>query len=163
MNLNFQTANKSDLPLIVKVYNQSIPSRKSTADLKLVSVKSKVNWFKSHNSRYPIWMISNRLQKIGWVSLSPFYGRPAYHATTEISIYVEKHCQHRGVGGQTLKFIGREAAKLNFHTILAFVFSENAASQAMFKSAGYQQYGHLPSIADMKNQILSLDVLGKKI
>ncbi|HBW79505.1 MAG TPA: N-acetyltransferase, partial [Sphingobacterium sp.] len=42
-------------------------------------------------------------QVLGWVSFQSFYGRPAYDATVEISIYLDEQQRGRGLGKQILQ------------------------------------------------------------
>ena len=160
--INFRKATQKDVPLITKIYNQNIPKRTVTADLKPASDEDMLGALKSHNDKRLFWMIVMDHKSVGWVSLESFYGRPAYHSTVEISIYIDNHYQHRGIGTSTLKLINQQTQRLNIHTILAFIFSVNRPSQKLFKAMGYQQYGHLPKVADMKGKLISLDILGKK-
>lgn len=89
MNIHFEYATQTDLPAIVTIYNQIIPSRLATADLEPVSVASRQAWFKQFSPETrPIWLMKDDAQIAGWVSLESFYGRPAYYKTTEISIYI---------------------------------------------------------------------------
>ena len=41
---------------------------------------------------------------IGWVSFQPFYGRPAYDATAEISIYLAPLQRGKGYGKSILQY-----------------------------------------------------------
>jgi len=43
------------------------------------------------------------VESIGWVSFQPFYGRPAYQATVEISIYLAEENRGKGLGGRILE------------------------------------------------------------
>ncbi|GLB47483.1 hypothetical protein WR164_14620 [Philodulcilactobacillus myokoensis] len=77
---NFRIAENQDLKSIVNIYNQSIPGHMATADTEPVSVESKRKWFKQYTpDHFPMWVIEFNHQFAGWVGLSEFYGRPAYH------------------------------------------------------------------------------------
>ncbi|MDF7638147.1 GNAT family N-acetyltransferase [Lactobacillus sp. ESL0791] len=162
MAVEYVQAQKEDLPFIVAVYNQNIASKKVTADLKPVTIAEREAWFAAHNDHRPLWIIENDGEKVGWLSLESFYGRQAYHATVEISIYIDRHFQGRGLGSKALAFAAGQTKKLGITTILAYIFSVNTASQKLFAAAGYQKYGHLPQVADMAGQVIDLDILGKR-
>lgn len=86
--ITYRDASIEDLPVIVDIYNSTIPSRMVTADTKPVTVEERLAWFKEHNtSKRPLWVVEYEDEICGWVSLQSFYGRPAYNATAEISIY----------------------------------------------------------------------------
>src|SRR5215211_7254148 len=98
--LSFRDATIEDLPLIVEIYNSTIAGRMVTADLEPVTVENRLPWFYEHTpGRRPLWVIEKEQQEIaGWVSFQDFYGRQAYNATAEISIYIHPSCRGKGLG-----------------------------------------------------------------
>ncbi|WP_461215149.1 GNAT family N-acetyltransferase [Lacticaseibacillus sp. GG6-2] len=163
MAITFTYATHAQLPAIVAIYNQAIPGRLATADLKPVTVADKEAWFAAYNhDRRPLWTINVDHQLAGWVGLESFYGRPAYNHTAEISIYIADAFQHHGLGQQALDFVATQLPRLDLDTLVAFVFSHNAASQGLFARNGFQRWAHLPDVALMDDQRRSLDILGKK-
>lgn len=162
MSVHYRLATEADVPFINQVYNQSIPKRTITADLTPQTLEETAKSLANHNGQRPEWIIEKDGQRAGWVSLESFYGRPAYHQTVEISIYLDQCFQHQGLGKRTLHFIQEQAPGLGVHTVLAFIFTTNKPSLGLFKSAGFQRYGHLPNVADMDGKLVSLDILGKK-
>ncbi|MFZ4768780.1 MAG: GNAT family N-acetyltransferase [Ferruginibacter sp.] len=89
--MQFRDATMNDLPVIVEIYNATIPGRMATADTDPVTVADKILWFNAHNPfTRPLWMVEVDNQIIGWVSYNNFYGRPAYNGTAEISIYLQE-------------------------------------------------------------------------
>ena len=92
-------AREADLPAIVDIYNSTIPGRMVTADLAPVTVESRRAWFREHEpNRRPLWVAEDKGRVVAWLSFSSFYGRPAYDATAEISLYVAESHRGRGVG-----------------------------------------------------------------
>lgn len=162
MPVEFEYAKLSELPKIVEIYNEIIPSRLATADLEPVSVESREGWFEAfnHDTR-PLWVMKIDGQIAGWVGLESFYGRPAYHWTAEISIYIDADFRHQGLGQQALDFVIGELPRLGLDALIAFIFSHNLPSQKLFKHNGFETWGHLPDVADMDGQRRSLDILGK--
>ena len=103
--MGFRKAVHVDLPRIVEIYNQIIPSRLATADLEPVTVADREAWFASFTATHPLWVITQGDQIIGWFALEPFYGRPAYEHTAEISVYIDQAVRHQGVGSRALQFV----------------------------------------------------------
>lgn len=161
--LHFIPALREDLPAIVAIYNQSIPSRLATADTEPVTVAAREDWFAAHHAKRPLWLVKDHDQLVGWLSLSDFYGRPAYQKTAEISLYLADDSQSRGYGQQALTFAEQTAPELEIETLLAFIFHHNTASQRLFKRNAYQLWGHLPAVAEMDGQTYALDILGKRL
>ena len=97
--MKIRDAEESDLPAIVEIYNAAIPGRMATADLKPVSVESRLPWYREHSpNSWPIWVIESEQNIVGWLSLQIFYGRAAYQHTAEVSIYVAPDRQRCGCG-----------------------------------------------------------------
>ncbi len=157
-------AKEIDLPAIVEIYNASIPSRRATADLHPVRVESKMEWFHEHSpDRYPLLVHEIAEKVVAWVSVQSFYGRPAYKHTAEISIYV--HPEHQGEGiGRKLMEEGISAARaVGIKSLVAYVFSHNAASLALLNRFGFEEWGVLPDVAEMDEQQYSVTIMGKRI
>jgi L-amino acid N-acyltransferase YncA len=162
--MRFRNARFEDLKDIVDIYNSTIPSRMVTADLEPVSVESRVEWFQKHTpGKRPLWIVENEVQKIGWVGFHSFYGRPAYDATAEISIYLHENFRGKGFGKKILEHSIQESKTLGIKTLLGYIFAHNEPSLKLFRSFGFQDWGHLPNIAVLDDIERSLLILGRRI
>ncbi|MCI1985109.1 MAG: GNAT family N-acetyltransferase [Lactobacillus sp.] len=162
MATTFSIATPADLPAIVAIYNQAIPGRLATADLEPVSVASKQAWFDTYDAKSrPLWKILVAGQLAGWVGLEDFYGRPAYRQTAEISIYIDNHFHHQGLGQQALDYVVSQLPRLDLNTLVAFIFAHNTPSQGLFQKNGFSRWAHLPDVALMDDNWRSLDILGR--
>ncbi|MGV6988113.1 N-acetyltransferase family protein [Testudinibacter sp. P80/BLE/0925] len=161
--IRIEKAQAQDLAQIVAIYNQTIASRRITSDLAPISVADRQAWFDFHRNsvRHPIWAVRNTQdQLIGWASLSPFYGRPAYDITAEASFYLDNQAKGKGIGTQVVRFLQQQMQPLHYSTLLAFVFKGNPASVGVLQKCGFQQWGELPNIADMQQHKETLLLLG---
>ncbi|MEO1428434.1 MAG: N-acetyltransferase family protein [Cyanobacteria bacterium J06633_8] len=157
-------ATENDLPAIVAIYNASIPSRMATADLEPVSVMSRINWFKKRSPlKHPLWVIETGEVIAGWLSFQPFYGRPAYHATAEVSIYIASNYQKRGLGKRLLKEAIRQSPNLGLKTLIGFIFGHNEASLKLFEQFGFEPWGNMPLIAELDGVERDLVILGLRV
>jgi L-amino acid N-acyltransferase YncA len=154
----------ADLPEIVSIYNAAIPGRLATADTEPVSLASRLGWFAEHGpAHHPIWVAELDGKIAGWLSFTAFYGRPAYQATAEISIYLAPAHQSRGLGRMLLKRAVAEAPGLGLRTLLGFVFGHNAPSLRLFEGLGFARWGHLPRVADLDGIERDLVILGRRV
>ena len=163
--LHYKDATLSDLDTIVKIYNSTVASRMVTADTDPVTVESRIKWFEEHSSdKRPLWMITNEDQNIvGWVSFQSFYGRPAYNATVEISIYLDEAYRGRGYGKAVLSYALERCPEIGIKTLLGFIFAHNEASIKLFRHFGFEDWATLPNIAVLDDEERSLKILGKRI
>lgn len=155
---------EADLPAIVAIYNASVPGRASTADTEPVSIKSRRDWFRDHDpEKRPLWVAVDDEVVAGWLSFQSFYGRPAYHATAEVSVYVTPALQRKGIGRELLAKAVARAPLLGLKTLLGFIFGHNEASLHLFESFGFQRWGVLPGIAELDGIERDLIILGRRI
>ena len=156
-------AHAGDLPRIVDIYNASVPGRLATADTAPVTVEQRRPWFESHGPRRPLWVDERDGVVAGWVSLGDFYGRPAYAATAEISIYVAPECRRRGVARALVAHAVAQAPRCGVTTLLGFVFGHNAPSLALLQEHGFVRWGHLPRVAVLDGTERDLDIVGLRV
>jgi L-amino acid N-acyltransferase YncA len=164
MKLTFTDATPGDLPAIVATYNSTVAGRIVTADLEPVSVESKRRWFEEHNpSTRPLWIVKADNEYAGWVSFQNFYGRPAYSATAEISIYLEEKMRGKGLGKKCLEIAIDCCPQLKIKTLLGFIFGHNMASLKLFHDLGFEKWADLPKVANMGGIERDLLILGKRV
>jgi L-amino acid N-acyltransferase YncA len=161
----YRDARQEDLPRIVEIYNSTIASRSVTADTEPVLIASRQDWFDEHNpKKRPLWVVEDSLnQVIGWISFQSFYGRPAYDATSEISIYLDASVRGKGLGKEVLAHCIEKAPRLGIKTLLGFIFAHNEPSLRMFRHFGFEDWATLPNIAVLDGQERSLKIMGKRI
>jgi phosphinothricin acetyltransferase len=154
----------ADLASIVEIYNATIPSRIVTADLETVSVESKRHWFNDHSPELrPMWVAKENKKVVAWFSFQSFYGRPAYNATAEISIYVAASHQGRGLGSLLLEKAIQACPKLQIHTLLGFVFGHNEPSLKLLSKFGFSEWGNLPRVANLDGVERDLVIVGRRV
>ena len=159
-----RNAVEADLSAIVTIYNASIPSRLATADLNPVSVESRLEWFYQHSSTSrPILVMETDKVILGWLSFQSFYGRPAYQATAEISIYVSPAYQRQRVAYKLLESAIALSPNLGLTTLVGFIFAHNQPSIKLFELFGFQTWGHLPQVANLDAIERDLLIMGRKI
>jgi len=162
--LGIRDALAADLPAIVAIYNASIPGRMSTADTEEVSVESRRAWFQAHTPAHlPVWVAERDEAVVAWLSFQSFYGRPAYHATAEVSVYVAPRHQGRGIARGLLTEAVRRAPALGLRTLLGFVFAHNASSLGLFEHLGFARWGELPRVAELDGIERDLVIVGRRV
>ena len=139
-----------DLPAIVEIYNQSIPSRQSTGDTQPLRVEDRMTWFSEHRpEEHPIFVAETEGQAAGWCSLSPYRaGRAALRFTAEISYYLAPDYHRQGIGTALVEHAMASCPALQIRHIFAIVLEGNQASLKLLKKMGFEQWGYLPRVAD---------------
>jgi len=154
----------SDLPEILAIYNAAIPGHTATADTQPVTVESRRAWFLEHHPRArPLWVALDNDAILGWLSFQSFYGRAAYHATAELSIYVSPEHQRQGIGNALLAQAVEQAPRLGLKTLLGFIFAHNMASLCLFEKFGFQRWAALPGVAELDGLERDLVIVGLRL
>lgn len=163
--LFYRNASLEDLDKIVEIYNSTVHSRMVTADTEPVTIESRLHWFHEHNPKTrPLWVVEDENSDIvGWVSFQSFYGRPAYAATAEISLYLDAAKRGKGIGKKVLQHIIQQAKTLEINTLLGFIFLHNDPSMKLFKLMGFEVWATLPNIAMLDGVERSLTIMGKRV
>jgi len=163
-DFTIRDAEINDLPVIIDIYNSTIPGRMVTADLEPVSVESRLQWFNDHSPAFrPLWVIVMNDRICGWVSFQSFYGRPAYNNTAEVSIYIDQDFRGKKLGKYLIQKAIDACPKLEIKTLLGFIFGHNQPSIKLFNSFGFEKWAHLPNVAELDGIERDLLILGKRI
>jgi L-amino acid N-acyltransferase YncA len=152
--LRIRLACPDDLPAIVEIYNQAIPSHCSTADLSPVTVEARRPWFREHEpDKHPIYVAEMDGKLAGWCSLSAYRpGRMALRYTAEISYYVDPACQRQGIGSALVREALEACPGLGIRNVFAVLLDRNEASRRLLEKLGFTQWGYLPRVADFDGQ-----------
>lgn len=165
-NFLYRLAEPNDLPNLVKIYNQSIATKQSTAVLNSLSTTERQSWFDEHqNSTRPliIAVCQSHQQVVAYGSFSDLYPMQAYHISSEISIYVDEIAKGQGIGQQLLKILLNIAPSCGIQQVVAKIFAHNQPSLNLFKKHGFVQWGYLPQVCDMDGFLADVVILGKKV
>ncbi|RMG09886.1 MAG: N-acetyltransferase family protein [Cyanobacteria bacterium J055] len=162
--MKIRDASISDLPDIVAIYNAAIGDRMATADTDPVSTDSRERWYRSHDPKErPLWIAEAEEKMVGWLSFELFYGRPAYQATAEISIYVAPYYHSRGIGQHLLERAIARGPDLGLKTLVAYIFAHNTPSLRLFEKCGFREWGYLPRVAELDGIERDLIIMGRRL
>ena len=163
--LTFRIAKKEDWQRIIDIYNQSIFESGKTADTELQSVESKSNWLTEHlDERHPIILALLNKDIVGWCSLSSYRaGRKALESTAEISYYIDKEFQGAGIGTRLIEETIDYARDHGIKNLMAILLDINIISTKILRKFGFEEWGHLPNIAEIKGSRCGQYIFGKNI
>jgi L-amino acid N-acyltransferase YncA len=153
-----------DLSKIVEIYNSTVAGRMVTADTEPVTVESREKWFYDHSPSFrPLCVALINGEICGWLSFQSFYGRPAYNATAELSIYIAENHRKMGLGRYLLQKAIDKSPELKIKTLLGFIFGHNEPSLKLFYRFGFSDWGIFPKVAELDGIERDLIIVGKRI
>jgi len=164
MAWSHRDATRADLPAIVAIYNATIASRTVTADPEPVSVDSRIPWLEAHSPGFrPLWVAQRERRIAGWLSFSPFYGRPAYNKTAELSVYIDASARRQGLASYLLAQAIAHAPVIGVDRLIGFIFGHNRPSLALFARFGFERWGELPGVAALDGVQRDVIIVGKRL
>jgi L-amino acid N-acyltransferase YncA len=163
--IHLRLAELADLPSIVAIYNQAVPSHQSTANTTPYTVEARKAWFIDHEpGQHPIFIATVNNNVVGWCSLSYYRpGRMALRFTAEISYYVDSFHQGQGVGSSLVQQALQVCPSLGIKNVVAVVIDRNEGSRRLLEKMGFQQWGFLPRVLDFDGQECGEYYYGKRV
>ncbi|KAM5534306.1 hypothetical protein V8D89_012034 [Ganoderma adspersum] len=155
MNPKFRDATEDDLPAILEIYNDQILNGTATFHTEPEILAERVQWLAELKARqYPCLIAelsdaeTGTMRTVAWANLRHYHDRPAYAATTELSLYVHKDFQGRGIGEGLLASLLEETRKQGerFHVIIASVTSENEGTMRFWAKHGFELRGTIKEV-----------------
>lgn len=158
-----RNAQITDLNEIVNIYNQAIPSQKSTGHTEPLKPDDQKKWFKKHYpEKYPIYVVIINNEIVGWCSLSPYReGRLAFQHTAEVSYYIDQNHQRKGIASMLLNHAIEKCKGLQLTSLVAFLMEHNTASVQLLEKHGFTKWGLLPNVVNFNEKKYNHVIYGR--
>ena len=149
--MKIRKTNPGDLNQINNIYNQSIPSKTSTAHLLPVTMEEREVWFSKHSeNKYPIFLAEENNKVLGWISISPYRtGRQALRFTGEVSYYIHEDHQNTGIATYLLAYVIDNCKKYEIKNLIAILMAHNTNSIKLLEKFNFEKWGTMPKILDI--------------
>lgn len=151
IKIKIRKGNEGDVQEITRIWNEGIRSRLATLDQDEKTAEDRLNWIRSKNDKYPLWVVydvnkensQNRENGtlLGFISLNQFNARKAYDNVVDFSLYVSSDSKRLGIGRRLLEFAIHEAQVLGYHKLVLAGLVRNSAATCLYKSVGFREVG----------------------
>ncbi|MFP4661859.1 MAG: N-acetyltransferase family protein [Halanaerobiales bacterium] len=139
-------AELKDLKRITEIYNQAVINTVATFDTEPKTIESRIDWFTSHDDRYPVLVAEADIGVTGWASLSLWSDKCAYSNTAELSIYIDEGQRGKGIGNKLMCSIIDHVRKTDCHTIISRIAGENEVSIYLHEKYGFELIGTMKEV-----------------
>jgi L-amino acid N-acyltransferase len=139
--MEFRIADIADAKTVMEIYNQHIAARNSTMDQHPKSLAEIEQWFADFSSRELIVMLEDGQNTIGWGIIKRYSDREGYDKACETAIYLSQSEMRKGYGTHLKLWVIEKCRELDYHHLVAKIFSTNIGSIAYNKKLGYKLVG----------------------
>ena len=162
--MEIRIAAPEDLPVINEIYNQAVRQRFCTAHLEQVGMREREQWYAAHDQNiYPVFVAVDA-RVVGWVSLGRYREeRQALAHVAEVSYYVDEKERGKGRGSKLMEHVVQVAPSYGFSALIAILLNRNPASIALLEKHGFQEWGRMPGIARIDEQLADHLYYGLKL
>ncbi|MCE3278935.1 MAG: N-acetyltransferase family protein [Bacteroidetes bacterium] len=136
---------ESDYSSVKEIYEQGIATKNATFE---TSAPDWEEWDKKYLSNCRFVAEENG-SVVGWAALSAVSGRCVYAGVCEVSVYVHKDFNGKGIGRKLLSSLIEASEKNNIWTLQAGIFPENKASIKLHLYLGFREVGRRERIGQM--------------
>lgn len=138
MNYEIREMQAEDGQAVLDIFQQGIDGGNATFD-KSPPVWETWNANYLNHCRFVIEDESNAV--VGWCALLPVSNRDCFRGVAEVSIYLDRSVQGKGLGKMLLRKLVLASEDNGLWTLQAGIFPENEASIAIHKKQGFRVVG----------------------
>jgi phosphinothricin acetyltransferase len=142
----------ADAEALMAIYNIEVLETTVTFDVNPRDLAEQLEWIADHRGVHSALVAVDpergdgprgaRGESIaGFASMSHYRMRAAYATTVESSVYVERSARGRGVGRLLLEDLIEAAKGAGFHSMIARIVGENAASIRLHEVCAFEMVG----------------------
>ena len=147
MEVNIRNAALTDVPGILRIFNEAIRHTTAVYDDRPRSLEMQKAWFEKKRSDFmPVIVAVNEGEVVGFGTYGIFRPLDGYRYSVEHSVYVLKEFRGKGIGKMLLTELISLAQKEGYHTIVAGIDTENTASIAFHEAFGFKEVGRLQEV-----------------
>ncbi len=157
--ISFRPATEKDQPSIMEIYNEAVINTTATFDTEKRSPEKQMEWFRSHKPNHPVFVAEQDGGVVGWASLSAWSDRCAYEGTVEVSIYIHQDYRNKGIGKKLLELITLEGKKVNNHSVLSRISSDNETSIHLHEALGYKHVGVMKEVGKKFSRYIDVCIM----
>lgn len=136
-----------DTSQIVEIYNHYIVTSHATFEIDpMVDSEMQRRVIECTDRGYPFLVANNEVEICGYAYANQFKTRPAYKHTAEVSVYIRKGDNRKGIAIQLYReLIARLEAK-GLHTVIAGISLPNQPSVRLHERFGFKKVAHFHEV-----------------
>ena len=138
MEVTIRPAGRADAAAVAAIYNEGIADRVATFETRERSPAEVLEWM---TTGLPFVVAEHDDEVLGWARVSPYSDRCVYDGIGEHGVYVARAARGHGLGRRLLEALAADATRRGYYKLTSRVFTDNAASRAAHRAAGFVEVG----------------------
>src|SRR5437773_711224 len=122
---NIRPAILSDIQSITAIYNDAVQNTTGTFDTEIKTIENRIEWFTNRLPQFLILVCEYENKITGYIALNPWSERKAYNITAEVSFYVLKEFQGKGIGKSLLNTAIAMAQETTLNSLISRITEGN--------------------------------------
>lgn len=145
---------------VVDIYNEHIELAVSNMVDTTKDASEIEKWVLNFNDREGLYVCVDESDVvIGWGIIKRYSDREGYKFACETAIYLKSAETGKGYGSQMKRFLIKECKRLNYHHLVAKIFSTNTASIVYNEKLGYEIVGRQKEIGFRNGKWLDMIIM----
>jgi phosphinothricin acetyltransferase len=136
--VNLRSARAEDLPAVAALYNAGIAERVATFETRPRKPGELERWL---DDGQPFVVAERDGKVVGWARAGAYSDRNVYRGVGEHAVYVDPDARGLGLGRRLLEALCEESERKGIYKLTSRVFTDNAASRAAHRAAGFEEVG----------------------
>ena len=161
--VKFRLATVDDLPYITELYNYYIRTSTATFHTEPLKPDDLRKYLPFEHPVYRTFLILEENQLVGFCYIGNYKPRQAYDRTAEVTIYLHRDAQGKGIGKQSLMFLEDQVKNTYIKNLMGVICADNESSMALFAKSGFQKVAHFHQVGEKFGRILDVVVYQKDI
>jgi L-amino acid N-acyltransferase YncA len=138
--LGVRRARAEDLATVAEIYSAAIAERVATFETEPRTASDLAGWARDGR---PFVVAERDGRVVGFARAGAYSERRAYDGVAEHAVYVDPGARGLGLGRQLLDALAAECEGRGLHKLTSRIFTDNGASRAAHRAAGFREVGVL--------------------
>ena len=135
-----------DAEAICAIYNYYVENTAVTFEEQAVSIQEMERRIRGITAKYPALVCEEGAEISGYAYVNKYKERSSYRYTAELSIYLKKGREGKGLGSRLMGWLFEELKKTEIHALVSGITLPNERSVALHEKFGFTKAAHFKEV-----------------
>lgn len=155
--------NEADAKQLINIYKPYVETNVISFEYETPSIETFKQRIRGTKEKYPYLVAVEKETVLGYAYAHDYNDREAYQWTVEISIYLSKSAQGKGIGQKLYESLENYLMRQNVVNLMVCITETNLNSLAFHQHLGYEIVGQFKKVGFKSNKWLDIYWLQKQL